>query len=194
VLPVLAASKHAAQEAGRGGCVHRLQPCHSAGGRVRVGCWAHVRRRFFEALSTAPEAQQALDFILSLYRVEAHAGQAGMARTAAHRALRQQKSSPVLMQLHEWLQVQRTCTRPRAPWGRLSATHSTSGRLWATSPRKSACLWVESSTGAVVVGRGESLLPAAFAYLAGASFRVVAPFPVPAPRTGRAALPHPALT
>jgi transposase len=92
-------------------------PVTLPGGRVRVGCWAHVRRKFFDALSTAPEAQQAMDFILALYRVEAEAKQAGIVRTAAHRALRQQKSSPVLMQLHEWLQVQRTLHPPKSPIG-----------------------------------------------------------------------------
>src|SRR5260370_18900414 len=37
--------------------------------RIRVGCWAHVRRKFFAAIPTAPEAQQLLDLILGLYRV-----------------------------------------------------------------------------------------------------------------------------
>jgi transposase len=87
------------------------------GGRVRVGCWAHVRRKFFEALSTAPQAQQALDFILTLYRVEAQAVQHAVVRTAAHRALRQRNSSPVLMQLHEWLRVQRPQHLPKSPIG-----------------------------------------------------------------------------
>nr|WP_233601973.1 IS66 family transposase [Corallococcus sp. CA047B] len=51
-------------------------------GRVRVGCWAHVRRRFFDALPSAPEAREALDFILALYRVEAQAARRG---PCAHR-------------------------------------------------------------------------------------------------------------
>lgn len=86
-------------------------------GRVRIGCWAHVRRKFFEALSTAPEAQQALDFILEFYRVEDMALQQGVVRTAAHRALRLRHSAPVLMRLHEWLQVQRTLHPPKSPVG-----------------------------------------------------------------------------
>jgi transposase len=92
-------------------------PVTLPGGRVRVGCWAHVRRKFFEALSTAPQAQQALDFILALYRVEAQAVQHSGVRTAAHRALRQRNSSPVLMQLHQWLQVQRPLHLPKSPMG-----------------------------------------------------------------------------
>ncbi len=92
-------------------------PVTLPGRRLRVGCWAHVRRKFFDALSTAPQAQQAMDLILALYRVEAQAKQAGIVRTAAHRALRQQKSSPVLMRLHEWLQVQRPLHLPKGAMG-----------------------------------------------------------------------------
>ncbi|MCE9674130.1 IS66 family transposase, partial [Myxococcus stipitatus] len=51
-------------------------------GRMRVGCWAHVRRRFFDALPTAPEAREAMDLILELYRVEAQARDAGVVGTA----------------------------------------------------------------------------------------------------------------
>ncbi|QQR47121.1 transposase [Myxococcus xanthus] len=66
-------------------------------GRVRVGCWAHCRRRFFDALATAPEA---LDFILELYPMDAQAREVDVVRTAAHRELRQLRSAPILAQLH----------------------------------------------------------------------------------------------
>ncbi|HEX8702482.1 MAG TPA: IS66 family transposase, partial [Myxococcaceae bacterium] len=92
-------------------------PVTVPGGRVRVGCWAHVRRKFFEALSTAPEAQQALDFILSLYRVEHEAAQTGVVRMLAHRALRQHKSRPVLEALHAWLTAQLPLHLPKGPMG-----------------------------------------------------------------------------
>jgi len=40
-------------------------------GRERVGCIAHVRRKFFEAVNTEPkDARHALEQILELYRVE----------------------------------------------------------------------------------------------------------------------------
>ncbi|WP_223642240.1 IS66 family transposase [Corallococcus sp. EGB] len=86
-------------------------------GRVRVGCWAHVRRRFFEALPTAPEAREALDFILALYRVEALARDAGVVRTDAHQALRQQQSLPVLTALRAWMESQAPRHLPRGPMG-----------------------------------------------------------------------------
>ncbi|RKI24084.1 IS66 family transposase [Corallococcus sp. AB004] len=86
-------------------------------GRVRVGCWAHVRRRFFEALATAPEAREALDFILALYRVEAQARDAGQVRTAAHRELRTQHSAPVLDALRAWMEAQAPLHPPKGPMG-----------------------------------------------------------------------------
>ncbi|RKI51157.1 IS66 family transposase [Corallococcus sp. AB004] len=86
-------------------------------GRVRVGCWAHVRRRFFEALPTAPEAREALDFILALYRVEAQARDAGLVRTDAHRELRMQLSAPVLAALRTWLEEQTPLHLPKGPLG-----------------------------------------------------------------------------
>jgi transposase len=86
-------------------------------GRTRVGCWAHVRRRFFDALATAPEARQAMDFILELYRVEAQAREAGLVRTAAHRELRQLRSAPVLLQLRAWLEAQAPRHPPKGPLG-----------------------------------------------------------------------------
>jgi transposase len=92
-------------------------PVTLPGGRVRVGCWAHVRRKFFEALSTAPEAQQALDFILSLYRVEHEVVQQGVVRMLAHRALRQHKSRPVLESLHAWLTTQLPLHLPKGAMG-----------------------------------------------------------------------------
>jgi transposase len=39
-------------------------------GRTRAGCWSHARRYLFRALEQAPEARDALDMILELFRVE----------------------------------------------------------------------------------------------------------------------------
>lgn len=41
------------------------------GGRERAGCLAHLRRKFFDARSTAPAAaKRAMDFILEVYKIE----------------------------------------------------------------------------------------------------------------------------
>jgi len=90
-------------------------------GRVRVGCWSHVRRKFFDALSKTPEAQKVLDSILALYRVEHEALQAGVVRTLAHRALRQNKSRPVLEALHTYLTEQKPLHLPKGPMGQAIA-------------------------------------------------------------------------
>lgn len=57
-------------------------------GRERAGCLAHARRKFFDALSTVPEAQFALDRILEVYRVEHEARERDISRTPAHAEMR----------------------------------------------------------------------------------------------------------
>ena len=86
-------------------------------GRVRVGCWAHVRRRVYNALRSTPEARVGLDLILQLYRVEHDASEAGIVRTPAHRALRQQRSLPVLEKLHAWMVAETPRHLPKGPLG-----------------------------------------------------------------------------
>ncbi|RYZ66751.1 MAG: IS66 family transposase, partial [Proteobacteria bacterium] len=44
--------------------------------RRRAACYAHVRRYFFDSLKTAPIAQEALDLVTALYRVEHEAKEA----------------------------------------------------------------------------------------------------------------------
>ena len=86
-------------------------------GRARVGCWAHARRKFFKALSCAPEARQALGYIRELYRVEHEALAAGIVRTGAHKVWRQEKSGPVLEAFKVWLEEQAPQHPPKGPMG-----------------------------------------------------------------------------
>ena len=92
-------------------------PVTDVDGRARSGCLAHARRKFFDALSTAPEAQYALDAILAIYRVEHEAKQRGVVRTAAHREMRQTLTRAVLDELHAWLIEQRPRHLPKGPMG-----------------------------------------------------------------------------
>nr|WP_275902311.1 IS66 family transposase [Myxococcus vastator] len=85
--------------------------------RTRVGCWAHVRRRFFEALPANPAAEEALRLILALYRVEAAAKAADLTGTPAHQALRQQQSAATLETLRTWLKENQPLHPPRGPQG-----------------------------------------------------------------------------
>ncbi|MBE4751608.1 transposase, partial [Corallococcus sp. ZKHCc1 1396] len=111
-------------------------------GRVRVGCWAHVRRRFFEALPTAPEAREALDFILALYRVEAQARDAGLVRTASCASRRVFPSSPRCAP--GWRSRRRSILR-RGRWARPSPTPEDSGTLSPDSSATRVCPWTTTA-------------------------------------------------
>jgi transposase len=73
-----------------------------AGNRiVEAGCWAHVRRKFFDvhAATGSPIAKEALDRIGQLYRVEETIK--GVAPEHRRRE-RQQRSTPIAAALAEW--------------------------------------------------------------------------------------------
>jgi transposase len=88
----------------------------TANGIVQVGCWAHARRRFDEALKAQGKtakgkpslAAQAINRIGRLYQIESKAQRLS---DAERRALRQQRAVPVLEALREWLVEQ----LPRVP-------------------------------------------------------------------------------
>ena len=73
----------------------------SDGQILEVACWAHARRKFFEARSSSPaEASLILEMIRRLYEVEDR----GRPRDdAARRALRQAESVPILERLRQEL-------------------------------------------------------------------------------------------
>jgi transposase len=87
------------------------------GGRERAACFAHVRRYFFNALSTTPAAQQALDLIRELYRVERTALDHGILGTLEHLDMRQTTSREVMARLKEWLEAERDQHLPKGPMG-----------------------------------------------------------------------------
>jgi transposase len=65
----------------------------SDGRIVEVACWAHARRKFYDARSSAPrEANQVLEWIRQLYDLE---DQARELTPEARRALRQRESVPI---------------------------------------------------------------------------------------------------
>ena len=82
-------------------------------GITRLGCWAHARRKFFDAAKLQPKGKtgrpdQALALIGKLYRTEQAAK--GLDPNARH-ALRQERSRPIVDQLQAWL----TKTAPQVP-------------------------------------------------------------------------------
>jgi transposase len=90
----------------------------SVDGRMRIGCHAHVRRYFFDALATAPtEGRKALDFILGLYRVEHDALAEGILGSAEHLERRKARAGPVREAFKAWLEAQRPLHPPKSPLG-----------------------------------------------------------------------------
>jgi transposase len=82
---------------------------------VEVACWAHARRKFFDAMkSDARRSQIALGFIRRLYEVEKRARDLA---AASRCALRQSESGPVLAQLKAWLDEQNPSVPPKSPMG-----------------------------------------------------------------------------
>jgi transposase len=87
----------------------------STGKRQRSGCLAHARRKLFDALAYAPEAQAALDLIRDVYVVEHDARAAGVVRTTAHLHLRQERSRPLMEKLQAYLTEQKPLHLPKGP-------------------------------------------------------------------------------
>lgn len=86
------------------------------GGRVRAGCWAHVRRYFWKARSTdTDDAQWMLDRIHDLYAIEYIAAERGIIRSEAHRAMRRLCSAPIIDEITLWIEQERSAVPPQSP-------------------------------------------------------------------------------
>jgi len=84
---------------------------------IEVGCWAHARRRFFEAVKTAVEsASLVMGLIRLLYAVEREAKRRAL-DVDDRRALRQEKSKPILDRLGETLAELARRHLPKSPMG-----------------------------------------------------------------------------
>ena len=88
-----------------------------AAGRTRVGCWAHVRRKFFDARKSAPEADAMLEKITALYRVERAAKTGKIAGSAQHLELRRASSKAIVDEVRSWLDAQQPAHPPKSPLG-----------------------------------------------------------------------------
>jgi len=64
--------------------------------RERAGCWAHTRRKFFEAIKSTPAAREFVDLILKLYLIEYEVAQDGELGTAKHAKRRRTDSKAVV--------------------------------------------------------------------------------------------------
>lgn len=84
---------------------------------VEVACWAHARRKFYDArTSDAARAHQALAMIRLLYDVERDAKEKKL-DAVQRQALRQERSLPLLEQLQPWLADELPGVLPKSPMG-----------------------------------------------------------------------------
>jgi transposase len=82
---------------------------------IEVACWAHARRKFYDARhSDTHRAHQALALIQLLYDVERRSKDLDAERRLA---MRQAHSRPLLGQLHAWMIEQREQVLPKSPMG-----------------------------------------------------------------------------
>jgi len=83
-------------------------------GKLMLGCWAHARRKFDEALAENKKlATEALLQIQSLYAIEREADETG-ATPEQRRELRRTKAYPVLVTFEKWLYDNYTTLLPQS--------------------------------------------------------------------------------
>lgn len=95
---------------------------------VAVGCWAHARRKFDEAIKAhgkkkakkAGRARQGLEYIQQLYAIERQARDQELDATARHQ-LRQEQAQPLLDEMRAWLDDGLTAVPPKSATGKALA-------------------------------------------------------------------------
>ncbi len=86
-------------------------------GVLPLGCMAHVRRKFENALSTTPQAQKALDYIALLYMLEANLQEQGAGYEQIRRE-REEKAYPILQEMERWMLREFNACTPKSPLGK----------------------------------------------------------------------------
>jgi transposase len=87
---------------------------------VHAACWAHARRKVFDALKLNPDdrvARQLVERADALFRIDAGAREAGLDQVARH-ALRQQHSRPLLDIIKGEMQAAQTASLPSSALGK----------------------------------------------------------------------------
>ena len=86
---------------------------YTRGNVIEVACWAHARRKFFDARETdGRRATQMLERVRQLYAVEDEGKEIDH---DARRALREEKSAPILTTIKTWLDTEVQLVLPRSP-------------------------------------------------------------------------------
>jgi transposase len=87
---------------------------------VHAACWAHLRRKLFEAVKLNPEDRAATELVAridQLFAIDAEARRTGMDHNARH-ALRQQRAKPLLEPLHAHMEAVRKSVLPASALGK----------------------------------------------------------------------------
>ena len=92
-------------------------------GVIRLGCWAHARRKFMDAKKVQPtkktgKADKALAEIQKLYRIEQHAKDLP---PDERQRLRQEKAKPIIDKLRVWLEKSVPQVPPQSAIGKALA-------------------------------------------------------------------------
>jgi transposase len=83
---------------------------------VLLACWAHARRKFEQSLdSDKTRSEYVLEKIRQLYRIEREAEELDPEQ---RKALRQERSIPVLNEMKAWMMAQLTDVLPKSPLGK----------------------------------------------------------------------------
>lgn len=81
---------------------------------IEVACWAHMRRKFFEARDTDVRADELLLMVAELYAVEKQARELNLS-AQLRQELRQLKTAPILTRIRTWLDARVLDTLPKSP-------------------------------------------------------------------------------
>ena len=99
-------------------------------GKRMIGCWAHARRKFVEALDENKKyASEAIVYISKLYKIEEEMREAGLdAETIQKR--RQEESYPIICEFEKWMDSVANLFKPKTRMGKaLTYTFSLLPRL-----------------------------------------------------------------
>ena len=84
-------------------------------GRTRVGCWSHLRRKFWIAMQSNPSARTVLDKITELYKLERLIAERGLSGTDAHLYLRENESKSIVDSIDKWVDENKEGHHPEPP-------------------------------------------------------------------------------
>lgn len=92
------------------------------GSCVRLGCWAHVRRKFYDALKANPKsiAKQMMAMIGKLYKTEGDCRKKCL-QVEQIKEKRQHDAKPILQEIHAWLIKHKSQVVPKSLLGQAIA-------------------------------------------------------------------------